>query len=164
MQTDPNWANFFYNNEQQKLHVLDFGASRTFGDTFIRGYFEVIHAAVRKDRTGVLEASRKLGFLTGEETDVMNNAHIDAVMILGEPFATPGVFDFHANNIAQKIHGLVPVMLKHRLVPPPEETYSLHRKLSGTIQACTKLHAKVDSHAIFEEVARKFISKNSKNV
>ena len=109
MQTDPNWANFFYNHEQKKvllyiyraistllffrfvlcthssfsflflqLHVLDFGASRSFSEKFIQGYFAVIHAAVRGDRMGVLESSRTLGFLTGEETDVMNNAHIDA--------------------------------------------------------------------------------------
>ena len=39
-------------------------------------------------------------------------------------------------------------MLKHRLTAPPEEAYSLHRKLSGAFLACIKLGAKVPCRQI----------------
>ena len=32
MQTDPNWANFLYNEKTHKIELLDFGAARDFGD------------------------------------------------------------------------------------------------------------------------------------
>lgn len=62
----------------------------------------------------------------------MQDAHVDAVMILGEILRKEG-FDFSKQNTVHRIQALVPTMIHHRLCPPPEEVYSLHRKLSGII-------------------------------
>ena len=43
-------------------------------------------------------------------------------------------------------------MLKHRLTPPPDDSYSLHRKLSGAFLACIKLKARVPCRDLFLEV------------
>jgi len=47
-------------------------------------------------------------------------------------------------------------MLKHRLTPPPDASYSLHRKLSGTFLACIKLRARVDARTLFAEARARF--------
>ena len=52
---------------------------------------------------------------------------MDVVTILGEPFSQNSEFDFSKQDTTQRIHQLIPVILSHRLLPPPEETYSLHR-------------------------------------
>ena len=82
----------------------------------------------------------------------MVDAHVDAVMIVGEPFQSSGPFNFERQETVKKINELVPVMLKHRLTPPPEESYSLHRKLSGAFLLCAKLGAQVSCKSMFEDV------------
>lgn len=94
MQTDPNWSNFLFDQNRRQLVLLDFGATRFYTDTFIDNYRNVIRAAIRKDAAGVLNLSRTMGFLTGYETKQMEEAHVTAVMTLGEPFRFKGDFDF----------------------------------------------------------------------
>lgn len=64
----------------------------------------------------------RLGFFTGQESELMKKAHISAVLILGEPFFSQEPFDFSEQNITKRIHQLIPTMLKYRLTPPPQET------------------------------------------
>ncbi|KAM3911440.1 atypical kinase COQ8B, mitochondrial isoform 1-T2 [Leptodactylus fuscus] len=156
MQTDPNWSNFFYDAELQKVMLLDFGASRGFEEIFTDEYIEVVRAAADGDRARVLDKSRDLKFLTGFETKVFEEAHIDAVMILGEAFASEESFSFGTQNTTKRIHDLIPVMLKHRLTPPPEETYSLHRKMAGSFLICAKLNANIPCKELFERTYRQY--------
>uniref|UniRef100_A0A6I8SF04 Coenzyme Q8B n=2 Tax=Xenopus tropicalis TaxID=8364 RepID=A0A6I8SF04_XENTR len=150
MQTDPNWSNFFYDTESNKVMLLDFGASREFGEKFTDDYIEVIKAAADGDRAKVLQKSQDLKFLTGFETKVFEEAHIDAVMILGEAFVSDVPFNFGTQNTTRRIHDLIPVMLKDRLTPPPEETYSLHRKMAGSFLICAKLQAVIPCKELFQ--------------
>jgi len=152
MQTDPNWSNFFYNEETDQVTLLDFGASRHYPKAFVDSYIKVIHGASQRDRKVVQDNSVSLGFLTGYETQIMVDAHVDAVMTVGEPFQDYEPFDFQQQDTVKKIQELVPVMLKHRLTPPPEESYSLHRKLSGAFLLCAKLGAKISCRKMFEDV------------
>ena len=86
----------------------------------------------------------------------MEKAHIDAVMILGEPFASDNPFNFGNQTTAKRIQELIPVLLKHRLVPPPEESYSLHRKLSGAFLLSTKLGAIMSMKGLFYDIYKNF--------
>uniref|UniRef100_A0A1B6HZJ3 ABC1 atypical kinase-like domain-containing protein n=3 Tax=Homalodisca liturata TaxID=320908 RepID=A0A1B6HZJ3_9HEMI len=153
MQTDPNWSNFFYNVDTRQLILLDFGASRTYDKFFMDQYIQVIRAAADGNKDRVLEISREMGFLTGYESKIMEDAHANAVLILGEVFLQEmGEFDFGAQDTTKRIQQLVPTIITHRLCPPPEEIYSLHRKLSGVFLLCSKLKVKMNCRDMFLEV------------
>ncbi|KAL9654226.1 hypothetical protein ABK040_010259 [Willaertia magna] len=162
MQTDPNWSNFFYDIKTDTLHLLDFGACMEFPQTFVDEYIRVVHASADRDYETVIDASRKMGFLTGEESNEMNYAHASAAMLVGEPFSKEGIFDFKNQLRTQDVTKHMSVMLKHRLTPPPPVTYSLHRKLSGAFSLCFKLNVQIPCRDLFMDIYDRYWEEKNK--
>ena len=102
-------------------------------------------------------------------------AHVTSMELLATPFRrdTPQPFAFGPGTrwaeITQEIRAQIPVMLQHRLTPPPRETYSLNRyvfrcqregflaygaprKLSGAFLLASRLGARVDCRKLWEEI------------
>ncbi|KAJ2914676.1 hypothetical protein MD484_g5731, partial [Candolleomyces efflorescens] len=158
MQTDPNWTNFLWNARTRQIELVDFGATRTYTKEFMDNWLRLLEAASSNDRQKCIDWSIKLGYLTGDETETMLDAHVRSMTLLATPFqpSTPQPFAFGQNTqwseITKEIRDLIPVMLSHRLTPPPRETYSLNRKLSGAFLLASRLGAEVDTRAIWEKV------------
>nr|CRX79189.1 hypothetical protein ls5931a1_00019 [Leucosporidium scottii] len=164
MQTDPNWSNFLFNRESGKIELIDFGATRSYTTSFIDRFHGLLLAAIAQDEGECLRVSRELGYLTGEENQItspalqeMLSAHVASLVALGTPFrpSSPSPFPFGTLGppITTAIRAQIPVMLKHRLSPPPSETYSLNRKLSGAFLLCERLGSRVRASELLEEVS-----------
>jgi aarF domain-containing kinase len=93
---------------------------------FLR-YLRMVYACSMRDRQSVIDSSIKLGFLTGDESKEMMEAHVQAGYIIGEPFRSVEPYDFVKGNIAARVSTLAAVMLRDRLTPPPKEAYTVRR-------------------------------------
>jgi aarF domain-containing kinase len=152
MQTDPNWGNFLYDVGTQTTFLIDFGATREYSKSFVDGYLRIVCANANRDEKTLMEMSHKMNFLTGEENQIMLQAHKMSGFTVGEPFASNEPFDFRDSNISSRLGNHSSVFMKHRLTPPPEEVYTLHRKLAGAYMLCIKLGASVDCRSLLRKV------------
>ncbi|KAH0295185.1 ABC1-domain-containing protein, partial [Aureobasidium melanogenum] len=171
MQTDPNWTNFLYNRgnapSMRRLELLDFGASREYPESFVTPYVQLLIAASTHDRNACRDLSVKLGYLTGAESEAMLTAHVDSILTLAEPFdsgRTSDYYDFKNQTITDRVREKIGLMVRERLAPPPEETYSLHRKLSGAFLLCARLGANVPAKKLFEDAVAKWKQNQGQNI
>jgi len=74
MQTDPNWANFLYDAPNDRLQLIDFGASREYSKGFMDGWYRLLTATLKGDREVMRVESEKLGYLTGDENEVSGSS------------------------------------------------------------------------------------------
>jgi aarF domain-containing kinase len=75
IQSDPNFANFLYDDPSRTINFIDFGAARQYSKEFVDGYMKLVWAAANEDRATILEVSKSLGFLTGDETSDFVNGY-----------------------------------------------------------------------------------------
>ncbi|KDQ54699.1 hypothetical protein JAAARDRAFT_60642 [Jaapia argillacea MUCL 33604] len=162
MQTDPNWTNFLWNTKTRQVELVDFGATREYSKEFIDNWLRLLQAAAEEDRNACIEWSLKLGYLTGQEHELMLDTHVASMQLLATPFKSttqqPFFFgrDSQWSDITGQIRAQIPMMLKYRLTPPPRETYSLNRKLSGAFLLASRLGAKVDCKVIWDGVVKDY--------
>lgn len=154
MQTDPNWSNFLYEPRSGQLSLIDFGACQQYEPEFADNYLRLVRACADgyAERDAIVHLSRELGFLTGDESLLMLEAHVNAAVLVGSPFAAQSQpYDFGRQDIAKRIASDVSTMIKHRLTPPREEVYTLHRRLNGCFQLAARVGARIRARDILLE-------------
>lgn len=175
MQTDPNFANYLYQEQTDKVVLLDFGATRIIPKEISDGYRALISAGANSSMnsadgadadnfsatssnahnssdSAMLEAARKIGFFS-DDIDPDYLAQILKIFKLAcEPLAHQGEYDFATSGLAQRIkaQGMQIERQKEQWHTPPVDAIFIHRKLAGLYLLSAKLNARVNVTELFK--------------
>lgn len=156
MQTDPNFANYLYQSETDRLVLLDFGATRTFSKTFVVNYKRLLRAVIADDKQAMVDAATKVGYLASDSNREYQEFLVEVFSIFLEPFATEGVYDFGQAHLTKRLSAASEAMIdfKANWQTPPSDAVYLHRKVGGMFMLAMRLGAQVDVNAMLEPYLR----------
>ncbi|MEY4889479.1 MAG: hypothetical protein RIQ75_609 [Pseudomonadota bacterium] len=155
MQTDPNFANFRWQAESQRIVLLDFGAARAVPPHIVAAYRELMVAGLTEDRAALRVALLSIGFVAPATLDRHGPA-IDAMIdILIEHLGKPGLFNFADRSFVDRVRHHAETIVADRAAwhIPPADTLFVQRKVSGTALLAVRMQARMP---LRDEVARFF--------
>jgi predicted unusual protein kinase regulating ubiquinone biosynthesis (AarF/ABC1/UbiB family) len=146
VQTDPNFANYLWDEEAGCVRLLDLGSAREYAPAFVAHYASLCRAIVAGDREAARRAAVAIGYLRDDDPPARAQAAVELVFLVCEPFRRAGVYDFARSTLAVRARdaGLDLAFRQGFLRAPPPETVFLHRKLVGTFMLCARIRARVD--------------------
>ena len=152
IQTDPNFANFHYQLDTQKIVLFDFGATREISSELSHAYLALFKAGSENNREDVLRAASHIGYFKNDLVDEYKNNVIDLFLMACEPLRVNGEFDFKNSELALKIKnaGLALSAQSQQWHTPPVDALFIHRKLAGLYLIAARLGAKIDVKTLFQ--------------
>jgi predicted unusual protein kinase regulating ubiquinone biosynthesis (AarF/ABC1/UbiB family) len=152
MQTDPNFANYLFDPEHERVALLDFGSARRFTKRFTETYRRFIVSSVEEDRDSLIEAARELGFLRGDEEREALEGFAELCRLFTEALQFQGRYDFPESDLALRAREAgLEALYQQRLPQPPPDALFLHRKLGGSFFLLSHIGARVDCHSLYRE-------------
>jgi predicted unusual protein kinase regulating ubiquinone biosynthesis (AarF/ABC1/UbiB family) len=146
VQTDPNFANYLYDETRQQLVLLDFGACREYQQSFSEGYQRLFAAALANDQQAMEQALIQIGFFSQQILPAQKQAVINLVSLACEPLQQDRAFDFGSSDLAYRLReaGTALSMQQNYWHTPPADAIFLHRKIAGLYLLAARLQARVN--------------------
>lgn len=150
VQTDANFGNYRYQPEQDRIGLLDFGATRHYSNDVVDAFRRLIGAAQDGNVSAIEAHAVALGYLRIGEPAPYRQGLCEMISAVAEPVRYPGLFDFGTSDLSRRVAELaVSLRLNQRYMHlPPTGMLYLHRKLAGTYLLCARLRAQVDVNSL----------------
>jgi predicted unusual protein kinase regulating ubiquinone biosynthesis (AarF/ABC1/UbiB family) len=155
MQTDPNFANYRWQEETGRIVVLDFGAARAVDPVVAREYRALLAASMRGDRAAVQQALIHVGFISAAQF-AQHGAALDRIIaVILDQLQRIDDFDFSDRSFVDDIRAEVPSIATDRAnwhIPPAEALF-VQRKISGTVLLAVRMKARLPLNAMLAPYA-----------
>lgn len=152
MQTDPNFANYRFDPQTDRLVLLDFGATRRFQANIVDQYRRLFQMGLAGDRDGLKNLAHEIGFLTPETAPHHQQAVLEMIETVFAAVRTHAAFDFGNTALMQKMNSAGSALAAGGFAPPPVpmDVLYLQRKLGGTFLLANRLKAQLPIREILE--------------
>ncbi|WP_371397933.1 ABC1 kinase family protein [Fretibacter rubidus] len=153
MQTDPNFANYRYETDGERLVLLDFGASRDISDSLADGYKRLLKTVLDADTEQTLVVATDIGLLPKDMTPAARAAVLEIIDMAVESLRRDAPFDFGQNTVALDMRekGMALAADRDLWHVPPAEKVFIQRKFGGIYLLATRLRARVNVHSLIRD-------------
>ncbi|WP_028081427.1 ABC1 kinase family protein [Solimonas soli] len=164
VQSDPHFGNYRIRvderGEDDRIVLLDFGATRTFGRGFIENYSDIVEGALHRDRAQIVRGASAIGLLHDKMPDPALDAFAGMCEAIVEPFRTgndatggphnaAGAYRWGDSDLPMRAGRIAAVnALSVHFRVPPREIVFLHRRLAGVFIMLATLRCELDSREL----------------
>lgn len=150
MQTDPNFANYRFNEDTEQIVLLDFGASREIENELSDDYRALIQTTLSGKPERVYAQMKDMGFIGKAIPEETREIILEMISLAVEPLSRDAVFDFGENPMAVDLRdkGFALAGDKALWHVPPPATVFIQRKLGGIFMLASRLRAKINIAAL----------------
>ena len=145
VQTDPNYANFLIDRDNQQLGLIDFGAVRPYPLATSEAYRDLMRGMALNSEASMSSAARQLGYFSPNINSQQQATLIRMMKIASEPLRCSGTYNFAESNLVERLSDLgFKLSFDHNYWHlPPVEALLLHRKLAGLFLLAQRLKAQI---------------------
>jgi predicted unusual protein kinase regulating ubiquinone biosynthesis (AarF/ABC1/UbiB family) len=156
VQTDPHFGNYRVRVEpsgKDRIVLLDFGATRIFGQGFVDGYRELVRGALEGEADTILRGAVAINLMTPDFPRSTIENFADLCQMIIEPFATEnapkqlvdaaGNYNWGESDLPMRAANIAArgALSRHFRIPPREIVF-LHRRLAGVFIMLATLRAR----------------------
>ncbi|MGQ8366454.1 ABC1 kinase family protein [Glaciecola sp. 1036] len=145
MQSDPNFANYFYQADTQKIVLLDFGACCDIAFDTQTYYKKMAQAMQQQDQQMMKQAFFDLGLLHPNMPNDVIEMVLSATLMASECLQTE-TYNFKASALVSRLYAHTQGLIRNKkaIASPNFDTALVNRKISGMILLANRLGAKLE--------------------
>ncbi len=152
MQTDPNFANYRYDDKTRRIVLLDFGAARRLSPDTAPQYRALMRAGLAADRAALDEAASRIGFVDAQMRADHRTRALDMIQAVFDAIRATPSFDFAHTDLTRHLNAEGAALADEGMVPPTPamDALYLQRKFGGMFLLAARLRARVPVSALLE--------------
>ena len=154
VQSDPHFGNYrvrIAEDGQDQWVLLDFGATRVFGQGFVQDYSEMLWGALHGEPERIRQGAEAIGLMMSHYPDAVRQSFVELWELVIEPFSGAEPYDWGASDLPQRVtNKIARAALSRYFRVPPREIVFLHRRLAGVFIMLATLRARISGRALLE--------------